>query len=452
MRLMGRASVVRVRPRFPDKGLYIVGVLILVFGFYVLYPTALILINSFNVAAIGDPAQYSLDNWRIAFTDPDIMVSIRNTFMIYGLYTVIAFPVAVAIAWILARTKIVWSHGWEFMFWVSYMIPGMATTIGWIFLLDPRLGMLNKAIGNLPFMGDFGFNIYSVEGIVWAHLMSNAISGKVMLLTPAFRNMDAALEEAGTVSGASKIRVMLTVTLPVMVPILSLVFLLNIVRVFSSFETEQLLGTPFGFFVYSTQIHHFMRVVFPPRFGEATALASIVLVIIAAILPLQRWLLQRKRYTTITGGFKPGLIHLGRAHPFILVAMAFIVALLTVVPLATLLGGSFMTRLGFFQAIPPFTLDHWRAVGTDDLFAISFRTTLLLSLTTAIVSPLLFSMVAFVLVRTRWRGRAILDSIFWISAAIPGMLTGLGLLWMFLGIPILVPLYGTMFGLLLVVL
>ena len=84
--------------------------------------------------------------------------------------------------------------------------------------------------------------------------MGNGISQKVMLLTPAFRNMDLALEEAAAVSGASKLRAMMRVTLPVMMPAMLLVFLLNFVRLFQSFEVEQLLGRSVGFFVYSTMI------------------------------------------------------------------------------------------------------------------------------------------------------------------------------------------------------
>ena len=98
---------------------------------------------------------------------------------------------------------------------MSFVMPAMATTMGWIFLLDPRMGLLNRLAEALPFIDQGPFNIYGLPGIVWAHLMGNGISQKVMLLTPAFRNMDLALEEAAAVSGASKLRAMMRVTLPV---------------------------------------------------------------------------------------------------------------------------------------------------------------------------------------------------------------------------------------------
>ena len=108
----------------------------------------------------------------------------------------IAVIVVFAIALVLARTRIPFAHGLEYMFWVAYMFPALASTIGWIMMLDPDTGFLNQAVRLLPFVDHAPFNIYSVPGIVWAKLMGDGIAFKVMLLTPAFRNMDAPLEEA----------------------------------------------------------------------------------------------------------------------------------------------------------------------------------------------------------------------------------------------------------------
>jgi iron(III) transport system permease protein len=85
------------------------------------------------------------------------------------------------------------------------------------------------------------------------------------------------------------------------------------------------------------------------------------------------------------------------------------------------------------------------------LFQTGLRTTLILATVAAIASPLLFSVVAYMLVRTRWRGRTILDSIIWLSAAIPGIIASLGLLIMFLSTPGLAWLYGSIWALIIVV-
>ena len=112
--------------------------------------------------------------------------------------------------------------------------------------------------------------------------------------------------------------------------------------------------------------------------------------------------------------------------------------------------GSFMTRIGYF--VLGFTLDHWNLILKDPLFLDAARTTLLLGLFASIGGPLLFSLIAYILVRTRLPWRSALDLMVWGAAAIPGILSGLGLLWLFLDTPGLASLYGTIWALFLVVL
>jgi len=433
------------------QGHFIMAALLLSLAYFLIWPVLLLLINSFNTANdwFVEPRSWGITHWINAFQRPGLLKSLGNSLLIWTLTVTVSFPVGVSIAWVLARTRIPFSHTLEFLFWVSYMVPALPTTIAWITLLDPDIGVINIALKNLFHLDQGPFNIFSVPGIIWANLMGHGISIKVMLLTPAFRNMDASFEEAARVGGAGNLRTLFKVTLPLMISPLMTVFALQLLRVFQSFETEYLLGMPFGFFVYSTKIFTLIRNQIP-NYGEATVLASLTLLIIALIIPLQRWILSRRRYTTITGSFRPGLIDLGNWNYVAFGLIAFLLALLTVGPLAILVLGSFMQRIGYF--VLGFTLDHWRFVLTDPVFVKALRTTLLLSTTAAICSPLLFSILAYILVRTRLPGRATLDFMIWGAGAIPGILAGLGLLWVFIGTPGLNFLFGTIWALIIVTL
>jgi iron(III) transport system permease protein len=420
-------------------------------GYFLIWPVLLLLINSFNAASdwFVEPRTWGVKHWINAWQRPGLLGSLGNSLLVWSLTVCVSFPIGVAIAWLLARTKIPFSHTLEFLFWVSYMVPSLPTTIAWITLLDPDIGMINVALKKLFALDQGPFNIFSVPGIVWANLMGHGISIKVMLLTPAFRNMDSTLEEAARVGGASNLRTLFKVTLPLMISPMMMVLALQLLRVFQSFETEYLLGMPFGFFVYSTKIFTLIRNQIP-NYGEATVLASLTLLMIALIIPLQRWILERRRYTTITGSFRPGLIDLGKGNYLAFGTIALLLALLTVGPLAILVLGSFMQRIGYF--VLGYTLDHWRFVLGDPVFAKALRTTLILAITAAISSPLLFSVLAYILVRTRLPGRGALDLMIWSSGAIPGILAGLGLLWVFIGTPGLNFLFGTIWALIIVVL
>ncbi len=452
------ASILPTELKTPGASFFVMAAIFLTVGMYLTVPTLLLLVNSFNTARdwFVDPYTWGVANWQTAWQAPGLLVSLFNSFLIWFFLVGISFPVAVLISWTLARTNIPWSHHFEFLFWVSFMMPSISTTIAWITVLDPDIGFLNTLVEKLPFVEDGPFNVFSVPGIVWTHLMANGISIKVMLLTPAFRNMDSAMEEAARVGGATNFRTMVRVTLPLMVSPMALVFALQLLRIFQSFETEYLLGQPFGFYVYSTKIFDLVRQPVPD-YGHATVLASLTLLVIAFILPTQRWIIQRHRYTTITGNFKPGLIDLGGWKFVVFSGIAVLIVLLTIAPSLVLVMGSFMTRAGYFFLNTVWTVDHWVNVFTDALFQKALFTTLKLSLTAAILSPLLFSVIAYILVRTRWKGRVALDSIIWGSAAIPGILLGLGLLWMFIGnipgtdIRPLKFLFGTIWALILVV-
>ena len=432
------------------KGHFIMAVVLISLGYVLIWPVLLLLINSFNAASdwFVEPRTWGVKHWVNAFQRPGLLTSLGNSLLVWSLTVSVSFPVGVAIAWLLARTRIPFSHTLEFLFWVSYMVPALPTTIAWITLLDPDIGMINVALKKLLQLDQGPFNIFSVPGIVWANLMGHGISIKVMLLTPAFRNMDSTLEEAARVGGASNLRTLFKVTLPLMISPMMMVFALQLLRVFQSFETEYLLGMPFGFFVYSTKIFTLIRNQIP-NYGEATVLASLTLLMIALIIPLQRWILERRRYTTITGSFRPGLIDLGRWNYVSFGAIALLLALLTVGPLAILVLGSFMQRIGYF--VLGYTLEHWRFVLGDPVFVKALRTTLILAISAAVCSPLVFSVLAYILVRTRLPGRGALDLMIWSAGAIPGILAGLGLLWVFIGTPGLNFLFGTIWALIIVV-
>jgi iron(III) transport system permease protein len=440
--------------RRAGAGQLLLVVTIVVIGGYLIAPTLILLVMSFNGADslfTGDP-QWGLDNWREAWSQPNLLSSILNSLKVWLGVSVISLPIAIGISLLLARTNMPRSRGLELMFWVALIFPPLSSIFGWVYLLNPDWGFLNVALGSLPFIKEGGpFNVYSYWGIVFVRLMADGIAYYVVLLTPAFRNMDGALEEAARVSGSSSFKTMIRVTLPIMAAPLVLVISLQLIRIFQGFEVEYILGARIGFWVYSTLIYNLVRIQTVPQYGPAIVLAVITFGVIALVVPFQNWVIGRRQYTTVDTNYRPGLIDLGRWKIPAFTAVAVIISLLTIVPVAVVAMGSFMTRVGWFSIPSVWTLDHWRFVFESRQFIDAFRTTLLLSTVASILSPLLFSVLAYQIVRTRLRGRKILDTAIWSSAGIPGILAGLGLLILFLTVPWLRWMFGTIWPLLIVV-
>lgn len=421
---------------------------LLVTLFLVLYPVLLIILYSFSNAEVGEDIVFGWDAWKIALSEPAMFGTIFNTLKLLLAINLTAFPIAVVVAWALARTDIPWRHGLEFMFWISFFLPSLSVTLGWIMVFDPGFGLANKLLEMLPFVDKGPFNIYSFWGIVWAHLGANSIAIKVMLLTPTFRNMDSSLEEASRVAGAGRLGTLARIVVPAMMPALIAVLLMAMIRAMQSFEIEMVLGPPFQFFVYSTKVYTLISQD-PPAFGPASALATLGL---AAILPLifaQRWLTTRRQYTTLTGRLQAQPVRLGPWRIPVFLGVLAVVLTLTVIPLIFVGLASCMKLFGFFNIPHPYTFQHWVTIFKDEIFLQSIGNTLVMAGGAAVLSVVLFSLVAYFTVRTTFKARAVLDLVSWLPFAVPGILFGVGLLFVFLESPLFRPLYGTMWLLIL---
>ena len=412
--------------------------------FAVLYPAGVIIFSSFETPGERLVSGIGLQAWKTAFADPVIISAIWNTLTITLARQAIALPIAILLSWVLARTDVPGATALEFLFWLGYFLPPLPVTMGWILLLDPDYGLLNLWLTHLPFVDRAAFNIYSFWGIVWAHLTTSTIAVEVMLLTPAFRNMDATLEEASLVSGAGVIRTIRKIVVPLMTPIVGVVLLLGIVHSLQAFELELILGFPFRFYVFSTQIHWLLNQQ-PPQFAAATALGSTILFLMVPLIALQRRGVARRSFATVGGRYKGQKQSLGKWRWLIFVILLGVALLITVIPLLFLTVASFMARFGYFDVPKPWTALHWSRVIDDSVFLDSLKNTLVLAGATALVSVMLFTLIAYIVIRTNFVGRAALDMVSWLPSTLPGIILGLGLLSVFLGTPFLRSLYGSMF-------
>jgi iron(III) transport system permease protein len=108
--------------------------------------------------------------------------------------------------------------------------------------------------------------------------------------------------------------------------------------------------------------------------------------------------------------------------------------------------GSFMRRYGFFNISSPFTLLHWKDLFADPIFLVCLKNSLIIASVAAVGGVLLYSTVAYLLVSRRMIAAPLLEAFCWVPHVLPGILLGLGLLWLFLSTPLRHVLYGTVWG------
>ena len=410
-------------------------------------PLLFLLLGSFNLAPPGKEAVYGLQNWIRAFSDHGTLSALWMSFLLSVVRLIPAMILSVILAWLIARTDMPGGKTIELLCWFAYFVPDFPLVLAWILLLDPHFGFLNTLARSLPFVEGPLFNPYSFWGIVWVHTSTGGIWFKVMLLAPIFRQLGAALEEAARVAGANTFTTLRRITLPVLSPMILAIMVLSFIRGLQSFNTELLLGMPVGIYVYSTRIYDYLRQE-PAAFGEATALGSVFLAVLAVLLFYYwRHLRGKRKFTVVTGqGYSTLRVKLGKWKYVALGGFILYLAVMMVLPLSFLVIGSFMRRYGFFNIKSPFTLAHWQNLFADPIFLVSLKNSLIIATVTALGGIVLYSTVAYFLVLRRVRTGAILESFCWLPHIMPGILMSLGLLWIFLATPLRFVLYGTAWG------
>ena len=425
----------------------LVGGLTLVIGFLVLYPIGAVLVNSLLPSTTFQSSGF--ETWSKAFDDPDILTSIWNTLKVQGANQGISLPLAIVIAWVLARTDVPLKRWLEFGFWILFFLPALGVTTGWLLFFDPNYGLVNKWLIDWGLATGPTFNMYSYWGIVFAHLTTYAVSVKVMLLTPAFRNMDGSIEEAARMSGASVWSSTWRIVIPLMTPAIFVVFLMSLIRGLEAFEIELFLGVPFNFWVYSSKIYQLVAHA-PPQYSAAGVLASAILFLMLPLIILQRWASTRRSYAVVSGKYTARVNTLGKWRWPVFFAILFLVLFMSILPLGLLLTGSVMKLFGFFGLPEMWTLQHWRDAFADVTFTLGFKNMILLGLGTALCAGVVYVFVAYCCVRVKSRMRAPLDILSWLPLTIPGIILGFGYLFMVIQVPVFTPLYGTLFVMILV--
>jgi iron(III) transport system permease protein len=421
--------------------------LVAILAFLSVYPLSMLLYGSLHSTPPGMAGTFNLDGYRDILTRENLL-TLLNTVGISLAKTVPSLALAVLLAWILARTDTPCRGALEVLVTLPFFIPPILTAMAWGMLGNPQVGLLNQLYQWITGSSTAPINVYSYGGVVW-HMMQYSVPFLFLLIVDAFRAMDPSLEEAARMCGASRFRTFRTITLQLMLPALTSGAILSFIRGIENFESPLFFGTPAGIHVITTDIYDSINQRSPPQYQYATAVSFVIMALLFLIVLLQWRLLRGRSFTTVSGkGYSPGIIKLGkwRWASFAFCLLFFVVTV--VLPVGQLLIGSFFKFFGFYQW-DMLTLEHYQAVFGSSEFWRGFGNTMLLGLIGASATMVLGGLVAYISVRTKWRGRSLIDAMAWLPWMMPGIVLGVGFLWGFALLPHAIPIYGTIWALLL---
>jgi iron(III) transport system permease protein len=433
-----------IAPRLEFKGVMI-GLSIAAVAWLALVPLVFLLWQSIltpQTAAV--PAQFTLDNFATAYFSTDTARLFFNSVQFAAGAAVLALFVGTSLAWMNERTNTPFKSLFFALTIIPLVIPGILFTVSWIMLASPKIGLINLALQRLFDTDTVFLNIYTMAGMIWVdglHYSPMAF----LLMTAAFRSMDPSLEEQAAMSGASMLQTARRITLKLAWPAALGSLLILFVRSIESFEVPALLGLPVGIHVYTSSIYQAIHQ-YPSQIGLASAYAVTLLLLTAlGVYAQTRLSSQDARYSTVTGkGFRPRTIDLGNWR--YVTAAIFIVyfVIIVLLPFLVLVWSSLQKFYSApsWGALGRISLDSYRAVLDYPQFGQTVWNSLVLALGSAAAVMLVSAVISWIVVRTKVRGRWMLDSIASLPLVFPGLVLGLAIMVCYLTVDIGV--YGTL--------
>ena len=373
---------------------------------------------------------FSLETFRRLLSYSLNRQALKNTLiagfstMILG--TLIAFP----LAWLVGRTNLYGKKFFRAVFVMTYMVPPYVGAMAWLRLLNPNVGTINKILRVIFCLGDTQgpLNIYTLGGIIWV-LTSFYYPYAFITISRAMEKMDPSLEEAGRISGASPLKTLLTVTLPMMTPSLIAGALLVFIAAASCYGIPSIIGVPGRVYTVTTRIVEYVSTGHSAM-NDAIGLALFLMGVALVILFISDGVLAKKQYITVSGkSVQPAIVDLRSWRIPLTVLVTLFAVIMVGVPFATILSTSFKIDVGkSVFASNNFTTVNWAKVFSRSETMTCLKNSLIFATVAATVGLVIACVMSYFLQRTQIRGRSIPNFLITLGSGTPSVVIALGLI------------------------
>jgi len=431
-----------MRPQF-----FLVALAAAVMAYLTLVPLVMLIYGSVKSGPPGAPGHFTAKNYLALFANWRLAGALFNSLVFSTGSSLLAFAGGLYLAWITERSNVPWRRTIYACVLVPMIVPGILTTVGWIILFGRRAGIVN-IIATQFFGFDQPIEINNMPGMIWVQ-GTDQIPLAFLLLAAALRSMDPSLEEAAMVAGSGVLRTTYRITARVLLPAILAVWMISFVRAIENFEVPALIGMPAGILVFATEVYLATKNV-PTDFGLASTFGVVYLAITAlGVVLYLRWTAASEQFATITGkGYRPTVFDLGPWRKPLAALSLFVCLLIFIMPILVVVWSSF---LPFYMApsrnaLASLTLENYQALWHLPLVQRAMWNSFVLGIASSTITMVLTAIVAWIIVRTQWRGKGSLDFLAFSPIAMPGLVLGIAILWLYLVLP--VPVYGTLWILL----
>ena len=257
---------------------------------FTLYPVLASLYYSFCTYSVLRPPHFvGAANYSALFHDNQLAVALKNTL----LFAVLSVPLGIVVAFLLAtllNQQVRAMPLFRTLFYLPSVVPGVASAVLWLWILNPQFGLLNTALAAIGIHGP-GW----LADPAWAKpalaLMSVwGVGGWMVIFLAGLQDVPVELQEAARLDGAGTFATWRNVTLPFMSPHLLFAAVMGLIGVSSFFSQPMVMtgGGPadstlfFAQYLFANAFQYF-------KMGYACAMAWTV----GVVLMFLTWLMFR---------------------------------------------------------------------------------------------------------------------------------------------------------------
>ena len=427
-------------PALLSAGLFLVLFVLVVLPLLTVLATALLT----GVPFAGDTGvQWTAANF-FEIWSAELLAAAGNTVVIAIGGTALAMALGGGLAWLYARSDIPLRAFVYFIGTMPLFISLVVASITWTLLASGRSGYLNIILADLGI--PLRFDVRSLPGILFVEGLYGA-PYPFLFLSAALSMVNPDLEEAAMLHGATLGRSLRRIIFPLVRPALLGSALLVLTLIIEDFPVPEILGGPVGIETVSVRIYNLITAV-PPQPNRASAISVLLMLLVCVLVYGQRRLLAGRDVRTVTGkGARARPIRLRALRwPALVLVLAY-GTVSVVLPILALVEAA-LHDLSFIRGsaslVDPAHIQFapFLAVLDDPTMRQAALNTLIAGGLAALFGTALAVALAYVVERTTWKVRPGLEYLAMVPSAIPAMVLGLGVLWVWVGVPL--PVYGTL--------
>ena len=388
----------------------------------VVYPNAFVAFDS-----LFDSGAFTFRNYARFLTSRAELTALWNSVWISLASVAFATAIGVPLAFLFTRRDFPGRRFLGALVSLPVLLPPLIGVVAFMFLFGES-GFVARGVQAAFDLDRVPWRFDGPVAILAVHAYTMYVY--VYLFTAAgLARLDTGYSEAAASLGASRWHALRRVTLPMLAPAIGGAALLVFMTAMASFSAPYVFGG--GFRVLTTQVY-------TSRLNNESGLAAVETVILALVSLLFLFAMQRfeagRAYTgAAKGNAAAGARSLGAAkpsaHAWTRTAVAIVVVLLLLLPHLTVLLMSFVPAGTWtVETFPPeYSLESYQALATQPELLRPIANSLRMATMATVANVMLAFVAGWLLVRTRLRGRRLLDTLVVLPWALPGTVIAVAL-------------------------